>query len=114
MSTPPSISLNDPGRIESRQFSVRASEKHGIGLTVKYSWLTCLVLLVPEVPNEAGRLTRELCSINGYDEALGWWCSLCWGRSALGGDGVSAMPGLRGMTYLDGETLVTYPRDEAN
>lgn len=34
-------------------------------------------------------------------------------RAGLGGDGVGAMPGLRGMTYLDGETLVTYPRDEA-
>jgi hypothetical protein len=34
-------------------------------------------------------------------------------RSGFGGDGIGAMPGLRGMTYLDGETLVTYPRDEA-
>ena len=34
-------------------------------------------------------------------------------RAGLGGDGVGAMPGIRGITYLDGETLITYPRDEA-
>lgn len=34
-------------------------------------------------------------------------------RAGFGGDGVGAMPGIRGFTALDGDTLITYPRDEA-
>lgn len=34
-------------------------------------------------------------------------------RAGFGGDGVGAMPGIRGYTALDGDTLITYPRDEA-
>lgn len=34
-------------------------------------------------------------------------------RAGFGGDGVGAMPGLRGLTHLDGDILATYPRDEA-
>ncbi len=34
-------------------------------------------------------------------------------RAGFGGDGVGAMPGLRGSTHLDGDVLATYPRDEA-
>ena len=34
-------------------------------------------------------------------------------RAGFGGDGVGAMPGIRGITYLDGDVLTTYPRDEA-
>ncbi len=43
-----------------------------------------------------------------------WW-SPDWTleRAGFGGDGVGAMPGIRGYTALDGDTLVTYPRDEA-
>ncbi len=34
-------------------------------------------------------------------------------RAGFGGDGVGAMPGIRGLTALDGDVLITYPRDEA-
>ena len=34
-------------------------------------------------------------------------------RAGFGGDGLGAMPGIRGITYLDGDVLATYPRDEA-
>ncbi len=34
-------------------------------------------------------------------------------RAGFGGDGVGAVPGIRGITCLDGEVLVTWPRDEA-
>ena len=34
-------------------------------------------------------------------------------RAGFGGDGVGAMPGIRGQTALDDDTLITYPRDEA-
>ncbi|MBI5691072.1 MAG: ADP-ribosylglycohydrolase family protein [Verrucomicrobia bacterium] len=33
-------------------------------------------------------------------------------RAGFGGDGAGAMRGVRGITYLDGEVLATYPRDE--
>jgi len=33
-------------------------------------------------------------------------------RAGFGGDDVGAMPGIRGITALDGDTLVTWPRDE--
>jgi ADP-ribosylglycohydrolase len=33
-------------------------------------------------------------------------------RAGFGGDNLGAMPGIRGITYLDGDTLVTFPRDE--
>lgn len=33
-------------------------------------------------------------------------------RAGFGGDGVGAMPGLRGSTGLEGDILATYPRDE--
>jgi hypothetical protein len=34
-------------------------------------------------------------------------------RAGFGGDGIGAMPGIRGYTALNGDTLITYPRDEA-
>jgi ADP-ribosylglycohydrolase len=34
-------------------------------------------------------------------------------RAGFGGDGVGAMPGIRGITHLDGDILATFPRDEA-
>lgn len=34
-------------------------------------------------------------------------------RAGFGGDGVGAMPGIRGLSALDGDVLITYPRDEA-
>jgi hypothetical protein len=33
-------------------------------------------------------------------------------RAGFGGDGVGAMRGVRGITYVDGDVLATYPRDE--
>jgi hypothetical protein len=33
-------------------------------------------------------------------------------RAGFGGDGAGAMRGVRGITYLDGDVLATYPRDE--
>ena len=34
-------------------------------------------------------------------------------RAGFGGDGAGAMPGIRGITALDGDTLLTWPRDES-
>lgn len=47
-------------------------------------------------------------------DLMQWW-NPDWTleRAGFGGDGVGAMPGIRGYTALDGETLITYPRDEA-
>ncbi len=47
-------------------------------------------------------------------ELTQWW-NPDWTleRAGYGGDGIGAMPGIRGYTALDGDTLVTYPRDEA-
>jgi hypothetical protein len=33
-------------------------------------------------------------------------------RAGFGGDDLGAMRGIRGITYLNGDTLITYPRDE--
>lgn len=47
-------------------------------------------------------------------DLMRWW-NPAWTleRAGFGGDGVGAMPGIRGFTALDGDTLITYPRDEA-
>lgn len=66
------------------------------------------ITILPETIVTQGSQSFELADLTH------WW-SPDWTleRAGFGGDGVGAMPGIRGYTALDGDTLITYPRDEA-
>ncbi len=67
-----------------------------------------VISIQTQVPKTQPAMAFKLADLMEY-----WNADWTLERAGFGGDGVGAMPGIRGITYLDGETLVTYPRDES-
>ncbi len=67
-----------------------------------------LISIETQVPKTQPALRFELADLMEY-----WDADWKLERAGFGGDDAGAMRGIRGITYLDDETLVTYPRDEA-